>query len=109
MTALAAADLTATGIQIEAYKSPEADINEKFNQIIQANAFRSLADVSFIWFYQSEPLTIQKSIISKFLFFKTTAVVPERDSNDVTPDIQSETIDLNQNSSQVSDFFNNRE
>ena len=30
----------ATKIQIEAYKSPEANINEKFNQIIQENAFR---------------------------------------------------------------------
>ena len=57
MTALAAADLTATGIQIEAYKSPEANINEKFNQIIQANAFRSLADVSFTGFYKFAPLT----------------------------------------------------
>ena len=70
MTALAAADLTATGIQIEAYKSPEADINEKFNQIIQANAFRSLADVSFICFYQFETLTIQKLIFQNFSFLR---------------------------------------
>ena len=70
MTALAAADLTATGIQIEAYKSPEANINEKFNQIIQANAFRSLADVSFTGFYKFEALTTQKINFQIFLFLR---------------------------------------
>ena len=48
MTCLAAADLTPSGIQIEACKSPEENVNQKFNEIVKQNAFRGLADVSEI-------------------------------------------------------------
>ena len=47
-----------------------ANINEKFNQIIQANAFRSLADVSFTGFYKFEALTTQKINFQIFLFLR---------------------------------------
>ena len=46
MTSLAVADLTPSALQIEAYKSAEENINNKFNEIVQQNAFRDLAEVS---------------------------------------------------------------
>ena len=46
MTSLAVADLTPSALQIEAYKSAEENINKKFNEIVQQNAFRDLAEVS---------------------------------------------------------------
>ena len=51
MTCLAAADLTPSGIQIESCKSPEENINKKFDDIVKQNAFRGLADVSHIYLF----------------------------------------------------------